>query len=136
MKKLLIWGAGDQGTVTLECALATQQYSQIDFLEIKEKGHRDIPHYRVYSEDEVEFTTFLKSYDEVFVATGNNDIRENKITMLKTMDITIGTLIHPRALISPTAKVLAGTIVLANAVVNTNATVGMNKCTNRYVHSL
>ena len=125
MKKLLIWGAGDQGTVTLECALATQQYSQIDFLKIKEKGHRDIPHYRVYSEDEVEFTTFLKSYDEVFVATGNNDIRENKITMLKTMDITIGTLIHPRALISPTAKVLAGTIVLANAVVNTNATVGM-----------
>ena len=37
MKKLLIWGAGDQGTVTLECALATQQYSQIDFLEIKER---------------------------------------------------------------------------------------------------
>ena len=64
MKKLLIWGAGDQGTVTLECALATQQYSQIDFLEIKEKGHRDITHYRVYSEDEVEFTTFLKSYSE------------------------------------------------------------------------
>lgn len=37
MKKLLIWGAGDQGLVTLECALAMNAYEQIDFLEIKEK---------------------------------------------------------------------------------------------------
>lgn len=31
MKKLLIWGAGDQGLVTLECALAMNAYEQIDF---------------------------------------------------------------------------------------------------------
>ena len=36
MKKLLIWGAGDQGLVTLECALAMNAYEQIDFLEIKD----------------------------------------------------------------------------------------------------
>ena len=43
MKHLLIWGAGDQGTVTLDCALAMKRYDRIDFLDMKEKGHRSIP---------------------------------------------------------------------------------------------
>lgn len=47
MKSLLIWGAGDQGTVTLDCALAMKQYDKIDFLEIKEKGHRIFPLYNL-----------------------------------------------------------------------------------------
>ena len=37
MKRLLIWGAGDQGIVTLDCALAMKRYSCIDFMELKEK---------------------------------------------------------------------------------------------------
>ena len=48
MKKLLIWGAGDQGLVTLECALAMNAYEQIDFLEIKEKGSRKIINHTVF----------------------------------------------------------------------------------------
>lgn len=42
VKRLLIWGAGDQGIVTLDCALAMNRYSRIDFMELKEKGHRAI----------------------------------------------------------------------------------------------
>ena len=38
MSRLLIWGAGDQGTVTLDCALAMKRYDRIDFLDIREKG--------------------------------------------------------------------------------------------------
>ena len=45
MKSLLIWGAGDQGTVALECALAMNVYESIDFLGLKEKERRDIPGY-------------------------------------------------------------------------------------------
>lgn len=37
-KRLLIWGAGDQGTVALDCALATKKYSRIDFLDIRERA--------------------------------------------------------------------------------------------------
>ena len=37
MKKLLIWGAGDQGTVTLDCALAMNCYCKIDLLDIEER---------------------------------------------------------------------------------------------------
>ena len=77
MKKLLIWGAGDQGLVTLECALAMNAYEQIDFLEIKEKGSRKIINHTVFKESE--FDKVVKLYDEVIVATGSNDLREEKI---------------------------------------------------------
>ena len=41
MKKLLIWGAGDQGTVTLECALATQQYSHVQMW-LRKRNHNTL----------------------------------------------------------------------------------------------
>ena len=37
VKRLLIWGAGDQGIVTLDCALAMNRYRRIDFMELKER---------------------------------------------------------------------------------------------------
>ena len=52
VKRLLIWGAGDQGIVTLDCALAMNRYRRIDFMELKEKGHRAIPEYLIRREDD------------------------------------------------------------------------------------
>lgn len=124
MRKLLIWGAGDQGTVTLDCALAMDIYGKIDFLEIKEKGHRSIPDYTIYREDEIALHDFLKSYDEVIVATGDNGLRESKQILLESMEIPLAVMIHPTAVISPFAKVSRGCTVLANAVINVNAVIG------------
>lgn len=125
MKSLLIWGAGDQGTVTLDCALSMKEYSKIDFLDIKEKGHRQIAGYMIYEENEETFCKIVKSYDEVIVATGNNVLRELKISILNSMGIPLAVIIHPTAVISPTAKISGGCTVLANAVINTNASVGI-----------
>lgn len=121
MKSLLIWGAGDQGLVTLGCALAMQKYTKIDFLDFKEKGHREIENYTIYEESKVDLDTIFHSYDEVIVATGSNDLREEKMAVLKTMEVPIATIIHPTAVISPFAQVSAGCTVLANAVININA---------------
>ena len=63
MSRLLIWGAGDQGTVTLDCALATKRYDRIDFLDIREKGHREIAGYPIYREEDVELEEFLKEME-------------------------------------------------------------------------
>lgn len=125
MKKLLIWGAGDQGIVTLECALAMNCYSKIDLLDIKEKGHREIHGCTIYNEQEIEILELLKAYDEVIVATGDNTIREQKLLLLSAMDISIATIIHPTAVISPSAKVSKGSIVLAYVVIHTNAVIGI-----------
>lgn len=124
MKRLLIWGAGDQGTVTLDAALAMQRYDEIDFLDMKEKGHREIPGYQIYEEEKVDLEPFLKEYDEVIVAVGSNDLREFRLNKLIRMEIPLATVIHPSAVISPSASIAGGCTVLARAVINPNATVG------------
>lgn len=124
MRRLLIWGAGDQGTVTLDCALAMKRYGRIDFMEIKEKGHREIPGYVIHREEEENLDELLNQYDEVIIATGNNDLRESKQTILALMGIPVATLIHPTAVISPFAHISEGSIVLAHAIININASVG------------
>lgn len=121
MSNLLIWGAGDQGLVTLDCALATNKYDSIDFLDFVEKKSRIINGYTVYAESSRDLKQLFSSYDEVIVATGSNDLREYKCSILKKMGVAMATLIHPSAVVSPFAKVGAGCTVLANSVINTNA---------------
>lgn len=130
MKSLLIWGAGDQGTVALECALAMNVYESIDFLGLKEKERRDIPGYVIYSERETVVDELLKAYDEVIVATGDNNLREQKTALLTSRGIVMPNLIHPTAVVSPSARIAAGCTVLANAVIHTNASVGMGCIVN------
>lgn len=125
MKTLLIWGAGDQGTVTMDCARAMNIYSKIDFLDFKEKGHRDIPNCVIYSEQDTDLDELLQSYDEAIVASGDNHLRERKLLKLISIGIPIATIIHPTAVISPCARISEGCTVLANAVIHTNASVGM-----------
>ena len=45
-----------------------------------------------------------KDVDEVIVATGSNDLREEKIKMLLAFGIPLATIVHPTALISSSAK--------------------------------
>lgn len=122
MKKLLIWGAGDQGLVTLDCALAMKVYERIAFIEIKERDCREILGYTIYQEEQ--FDEIIQDYDEVIVATGSNELRETKTKMLLTMNVPLATIIHPSAVISPTAKIKSGSTVLANAIINLNARIG------------
>lgn len=130
MKRLLIWGAGDQGTVTLDCALAMKRYDRIEFLDMKEKGHRSIPGYPIYEEEKVDLFDFLKSYDEAIVAVGNNDLREAKTSRLTSLGILLATIIHPTAIVSPFSNISRGCTVLARAVVNPNAYVGIGCIVN------
>lgn len=125
MKKLLIWGAGDQGIVTLDCALAMKDYGQIDFLAFKERDARKIPGYLIYREEQAPLEDMLKTYDQVIVATGDNDLREQKTHILLSLGLVLTRMIHPAAVVSPFAKVSEGCTVLANAVINPNAVVGM-----------
>ena len=123
MKRLLIWGAGDQGIVTLDCALAMKRYSCIDFMELKEKGHRPIPGRRIFRE-EGNLWDVMKSYDEVSVATGSNDLREKKISRLKSLGIPLAVIIHPTAVISPLSRIEKGCTIHAAAVINAYASIG------------
>ena len=49
------------------------------FFDFKEKGHREIPGFTIYEEENEDLHHFFKKYDEVIVATGENDLREKKV---------------------------------------------------------
>lgn len=124
MKKLLIWGASDQGVVTLDIALSMDCYDVIDFLAFKEKKHRKILGYKIYRESEVDLKLFLSNYDEIIVATGNNNLREVKVNILDYLGYPLSSIIHPSAIISSSASIKKGCIIGANAVINAFAKVG------------
>lgn len=130
MRRLLIWGAGDQGFVMMDCALAMNRYNRIDFLAIEEKGQRILPFFIVYKEKEVNIKELMNDYDEVIVATGDNDLREVLIKRLNDMNVPLALLIHPSAIISPFAKLSKGCYIGAHVVINTNATIGIGCIVN------
>lgn len=72
----------------------------------------------------------LGSYDGVFVAIGNNAIRQAKHLELAGFSAPIVTLVHPTSCVSTHASLAEGSIVLANAVVNACASVGVGCIVN------
>ena len=115
MKSLLIIGAGGHGQVVAECAEACG-YEKIDFLD---DNHSDAVGKTYQLED------LAVNYDGVIVSIGNNEIRREFITRLHNINVSLITLIHPRAYVSPTATVGPGSIVLPGAVIHTNAKIGI-----------
>lgn len=130
MRTLLIWGAGDQGVVTLDCALDQKKYDKIDFLEIKEKKSRRIPGYMIQKEEADTLRKKLLSYDDVIVATGNNTLREEKTALLTALGLSPTTIIHPASVVSPFASISNGCTILANAVISPYARIGVGCIVN------
>jgi sugar O-acyltransferase (sialic acid O-acetyltransferase NeuD family) len=71
---------------------------------------KDAPHY-------------MEDYD-LFVAIGDNDIREKILIQLEAENANIPVLIHPGASIGENVMLGAGTIVMAGAVIICNSTIG------------
>jgi sugar O-acyltransferase (sialic acid O-acetyltransferase NeuD family) len=132
MKKLLIFGIGGQGKVVLDCALAQGGYTEIAFM-ANDKQKNEIAGYPLYQEQEyltwqndgTVDLSFLRNYDEVIVAEGNNEVRLHKAKLFLDYGIKLATIIHPSAVVSKFAEIQAGTVVFANAVVNPFAKIGI-----------
>lgn len=63
--------------------------------------------------------------NDVVVAIGNNEIRQQKIQLLQQSSFNLITLIHPTAVISKYAVIAQGCVVFAGAVINAFAKVGV-----------
>ena len=63
--------------------------------------------------------------NNVVVAIGNNEVRQQKIQLLQQNSFNIITLIHPTAVISPYAAIASGNVVFAGAIINAFAKVGV-----------
>ena len=68
--------------------------------------------------------------NDAVVAIGNNEIRQQKIQLLKQNRFNLITLIHPTAVISQYATIAQGSVVFAGAIINAFANIGVGCIVN------
>lgn len=116
MKKLLILGSGGYGKTVADLARQLDCYDKIAFLDDNSIGEGILG---VCGE----YQSFADGATHMYPAFGNNQTRMYWMKTLTDAEITVPTLVHPRAYVSPTATLEQGTVVLPMAVVNTGVTV-------------
>ena len=122
IKKIAIVGASGHGKVIAELA-ETLGYS-VSFYDDAYPSIVSVEHWEIKGTFD-QLLCLNQDEVEVFVAIGNNHIRELKVHLLDENKFALATLIHPSANVSKYAVVGGGCVILAGAVVNAFATLGM-----------
>lgn len=119
MKQLVIIGASGHGKVVADIA-RRNEYDDILFLDDNESlEHCD--NYPVVGKCK----DFAKYDCDFAIAIGNAEIRQRIQRQLEAAKKTIGTLIHPAAVIGEDVQFGAGTVVMAGVVINPGARIGV-----------
>lgn len=141
--KLLIIGAGGHGKVVADIALKMNKWKSISFLD-DDEAIRDFNGIKIIGQFSMAHS-YINEY-ELFVAVGNNKLRENIQEKLEAAGATIPVLVHPKAVIGEEVELGAGTVVMAGAaincctkigkgcIINTGATVDHDNVIEDYVH--
>lgn len=141
--KLLIIGASGHGKVIADIALKMNMWKTIAFLDDDENT-------KISMGIEVIGTSLdafknIKDCD-IFIAIGNNNVREKIQDKLLKAGANIPVLIHPSAVIAEQVELGEGTVVMAGAVINcctkigrgciinTGATIDHDNYLDDYVH--
>ncbi|MHB8130248.1 MAG: NeuD/PglB/VioB family sugar acetyltransferase [Mobilitalea sp.] len=142
-RKLLIIGASGHGKAVAEIAIKMNRWTQVVFLD-DDKSLSSAMKIDVIGTSR-DVLQYIKEYD-IFIAIGNNEIREKLLTELETAGASIPILIHPSAIIGEEVEIEAGTVIMAGVVINccsrigkgciinTSATVDHDNVIESYVH--
>lgn len=140
MKTLYIVGAGGHGRVVADIA-RLNGYDDIRFLD--DAKHPELKRYVVVG------TTDVLSQvppGEVFIAVGDNFVRDRLFHQAEAMGWQLSNLIHPKAVLADSVTlgkgvvVMAGTVINPDAVIedgciiNTGATVDHDDCIGAFSH--
>ena len=123
MKGLLIIRAGGHGKVIADIASTLGKWDQIAFVDDKYPDLKQVLDWPVIGGME-DFRKQRQEYPDVFVAVGDNAVRQKIITWSEEAGFHLPALIHPRAAVSRLAVIGAGTIINSQAAVNANARIG------------
>ena len=118
MRNLAILGAGGHGKVAAD--IAEQSGWNVHFFDCAHPKVDRCGAWTVVGNEECLMASG-SMYNAVFIAIGNNLVREQKQNMLKIADFNIATLISPAATISKYANIDEGTLVIGNACINIGA---------------
>jgi len=125
-KKLAIVGASGHGKVIAD--IAEQLGYTVNFYDDAYPSKTYIEHWPIHGTyaDLIALNNANVTFsNDVVIAIGNNEIRQQKIELLQQANFNLITLIHPTAVISQYAKIAVGTVVFACAVINAFAKVGV-----------
>lgn len=118
---LLILGAGGHGKVIADIALKMNQWKHIKFLDDNEKVKS------VLGVDVVGATEEANKYitnADIFVAIGDNRIREDVQERLIAQGASMPVLMHSSAVIGQDVEILSGSVVMANVVISPSVRIG------------
>lgn len=122
--KIVIIGAGGHGKVAYDTIKAMNKYTIAGFIDDNEllqgKKVYGVP---VLGKVSNLLEDLKDTFDGVFIAIGNNKIREKIFNML-IKDFKIINAIHPRAIISSSVKFGKGILVVAGVVINADSNIG------------
>lgn len=120
-ERLLIIGASGHGRVVADIALKMNGWQEIVFLDDDEAIKKSMG-IEVIGKV-IDAFSYVDEYD-IFVAIGNNKIREKIQSQLEDAGASLPTLIHPTAVIGEQVEVYSGTVVMAGVVINCCTIVG------------
>lgn len=118
--KLLIIGASGHGRVVADVALKMNKWQKIAFLD---DGIINVGHGLEVIGKSIEAESYIQDYD-IFVAIGNNTVREKFLEHLEASNASIPALVHPSAIVGTRVDIKSGTVVMANAVINSFTNIG------------
>lgn len=140
--KLLIIGASGHGKVVADIAMKMNKWQGIAFLDDDENIESSMGIEVIGKSSNF---TYINDYD-IFVAIGNNEIREEIQNQLEKAGASIPVLIHPDAVLGEQVELMSGTVVMAGVVINcctrigkgciinTGATIDHDNVIEDYVH--
>lgn len=125
--KLLIIGASGHGKVIADIALKMNKWESIGFLDDDESIKLSMG-IEVIGKSSDAFR-YVNNCD-IFVAIGNNVIREKIQERLEDEGASIPVLIHPETVIGEQVELGAGTVIMARVVINCSTKIGKGSIIN------
>ncbi|AWW25419.1 acetyltransferase [Acetobacterium carbinolicum] len=120
-EKLMIIGASGHGKVVVDIAIKMNIWKHIFFLD-DDVSITTCMGYRVVGKT-VDAVNYIDEAD-IFVAVGNNAIRENIHKTLGSAGAKLPVLIHPAAIIGSEVEIGVGSVIMAGVVINSATRIG------------
>lgn len=130
-KNLAVVGASGHGKVIAD--IAEQIGYTVNFYDDAYPSKKNIEHWVIHGTcaDLIALNnTNITLSNDVVVAIGNNEIRQQKIQLLQQNGFNLITLIAPTAVISQYATIAQGSVVFAGAIINAFSKIGMGCIVN------
>ena len=122
LNRLAVLGAGGHAKVVMEIARLIG-WEEISIFDDHVTSPVGCPHLSTIGTTN-DLLGCLKNFDAVHIAIGDNEIRAEKLCLLREHGASLASLIHPLACVSHSARVTEGTVIMAGVVINADCRIG------------